>query len=1563
MRAGFTVLFLLLLVNFASAAVVINEVMYNPLGSSETNHEWIELYNNGLQSENLANWLLYESNSNKALTLASGSDYNLPAGSYAIITENATIFQADYPAFAGLIFNSDFTGGLSNSGEFIGLNNSDENVLEAVNYTGWNIAPDGYSMEKKNSSLDNNNISNWRLGNPGGTPGASNEVVPVLGAIQDQSVNESNLLILNITAFDSDPEDNLTYFIVGYPPVDLNLTKINSNLSVLTWTPGYGFVIHPNSSNTLNITVNVTDTKSSNQKMFTVNVSDINQNPIATTHNLSTDVNTPISILLLNSSPTDDDGDNLSINTTNGTNGTTFVIGDNVTYVPQTDFYGTDSFNYTIIDGFGGLATATVTVIVNQVNSAPTAQNQTTTTDEDAFKSIILNASDPENGPLNWSILTLPQNGNLTGTAPNLTYIPSLNVNGQDNFTFKVIDNQGTESNIATISITITPVNDAPTTAGNTYNISEDNSINIIFNAFDIDSSTLNYTAVAPTHGTLTGTGSNLTYTPAADYNGVDSFTFTAKDDANLESNTATITINIAPVNDAPVAANQTTTLDEDTFKDITLSATDIDGSQLNYSVATNPAHGTFNGTRYTPAANYNGTDSFTFQAADGTLSSTGIIILAINQVNDAPNITSTAPREATQSVTLSYLVQATDVENDNRSIDLQASTFGEESFSGNVQIKINGLQVNFTSQNAGSIPVKIVVTDGTDSATQEFNLTVVPVLDFAQLRIGKGSDLVSYEAGASTDAFNPLDNLTFQLAVQNRYIASGAYITKIEIGTEQDILTDFPAVDLEKTYLNPQEIETTVFSYQIPYNLDDGNYTLTFSVSGTDLSNRTYTTERIVYLIVTRIPHSLTITEVTADAQVICEQKQDVALVITVANTGTYDEDVNLTVKNTEFNVSSSLQETIAKKRASEFTFRLDLQQVVGEIAFTIEAAKADLPIPEYQSVRTIRIVADNCVPEFQNLANTITLTEDQPLTVNLTSNLINLEASQPITISVSQAQNITSIVRGKMVTFTPLANWFGESKANITVSDGINSTRQEIRIIINQNTTDDSPVLTNVSTIPTLLKYNAELVTINTTIQNPDQQSPTYEWFINNTKQTADTSSFSFSGTSLGVGSHTIKLLFNNQTERTWATQVADRPVDAHSFNVNANGDITNLANFTLSNTYGGITFLENVDLTNILRLADIVSIDTNKVTINSATAPALNKPARITLHGQFTSPIVMKSDDGNTFTVCPETECQIISNSDGAVTFTVAHFSTYSLQEAASLLLSVTSTEIKPRTSNDVKVKVTNTYSQKVEDIVVTARLLDVDGDELEEESKEFSLSPQASKEVTIEFDLTAETLDEDSYILEVSAESSADSEQVGRTTKVLQVKRQSHEIIIRSLELSSDSLECSGLTSLRVTLENLGTRDEDKIGISVQNAALRINLARSNLELDDYSGAAERNIDFNFNLDKAVNGQYPITVAVFRDGHLETSKDITLTVNCPITTETAQTQVQTYSAPVESITLPSYYQPMQTRETPIETTPVKTTFRDSDTYLTLIGTMIVLLFLAIVLGLVVLMKKRS
>ena len=135
-----------------------------------------------------------------------------------------------------------------------------------------------------------------------------------------------------------------------------------------------------------------------------------------------------------------------------------------------------------------------------------------------------------------------------------------------------------------------------------------------------------------PTHGTLTlNANGSFTYTPNANFNGSDSFTYKASD-GSAESNVATVTIAVAAVNDAPVATDDSYGTNEDGHAGIApgvlTNDTDVDGDALTAGLASGPAHGTLtlNGDgsfSYTPAANFNGGDSFTYTGDGGTAART----------------------------------------------------------------------------------------------------------------------------------------------------------------------------------------------------------------------------------------------------------------------------------------------------------------------------------------------------------------------------------------------------------------------------------------------------------------------------------------------------------------------------------------------------------------------------------------------------------------------------------------------------------------------------------------------------------------------------------------------------------------------------------------------------------------------------------------------------------------------------------------------------------------------------------------------------------------------------
>lgn len=188
---------------------------------------------------------------------------------------------------------------------------------------------------------------------------------------------------------------------------------------------------------------------------------------------------------------------------------------------------------------------------VAPVKQPPAANPQNVTTDEDVPRPVTLTGTDPDTASLTFSIVASPTHGAIGGTAPNLTYTPGANYNGPDSFTFRANDGE-LDSTVATVSVTVTAVNDAPVAADQVVSTAEDTAKIVALSASDFDSSALTYSIVAgPTHGALGGTAPNLTYTPGANYSGPDSFTFKAND-GKLDSTVATISVTVNSVGTGP---------------------------------------------------------------------------------------------------------------------------------------------------------------------------------------------------------------------------------------------------------------------------------------------------------------------------------------------------------------------------------------------------------------------------------------------------------------------------------------------------------------------------------------------------------------------------------------------------------------------------------------------------------------------------------------------------------------------------------------------------------------------------------------------------------------------------------------------------------------------------------------------------------------------------------------------------------------------------------------------------------------------------------------------------
>ncbi|MCA9913678.1 MAG: tandem-95 repeat protein, partial [Anaerolineae bacterium] len=393
----------------------------------------------------------------------------------------------------------------------------------------------------------------------------------------------------------------------------------------------------------------------------------INSAPQATDQLVTTDEDVSAAFTLLASDP---DGDTLTYSVGMPSNGAITGTAPNLIYTPNPNFNGSDNFSYQVCDSLNECALATVTITVNAVNDAPITSDQSIVTDEDVSVTITLTGSDVDGDALTFNT-TEPMYGVLNGTAPNLTYMPNPNFNGSDQFGFEVCDSSNACAS-AIVSLTVNPVNDAPTADNQTVVVDEDMTIAITLSGSDVDGDVLTFSNMIPTNGTITGTAPNLLYAPNPNYFGSDSFSFQVCDTQICATGMVSITVN--PVNDAPVVNDQTVITNEDVPVAITLMASDVDGDTLSYSLG-NPLNGILSGAApnliYTPNQNFGGADSFSVQVCDPSgACDTAVISITVNPVNDAPSCVAAVPSldflwEANHQMVPVTILGVTDIDGD----------------------------------------------------------------------------------------------------------------------------------------------------------------------------------------------------------------------------------------------------------------------------------------------------------------------------------------------------------------------------------------------------------------------------------------------------------------------------------------------------------------------------------------------------------------------------------------------------------------------------------------------------------------------------------------------------------------------------------------------------------------------------------------------------------------------------------------------------------------------------------------------------------------------------------
>lgn len=237
-------------------------------------------------------------------------------------------------------------------------------------------------------------------------------------------------------------------------------------------------------------------------------------------------------------------------------------------------------------------------------------------------------------------------------------------------------------------------------------------------------------------NGAVSLSGAVATFSPTPNFHGTASFQFKARSDG-VDSNTATVTVTVSPVNDAPVAGSQTLTVATPSL-DFALGATDVDGDPLEFTIVTPPANGTLSGTppalTFQPTAGFSGTTSLTFTASDGIATSNQAQV--VFEVTAPPFAVSILPEQlaAAEGQAVQLVAQLSPD-------GLQGLTYAWEFGDGSAG---TGQEVSHVYADDGPVTVTVTVTDGegrTATATREFgvgNLPPVPtVLSALEVRVG----------------------------------------------------------------------------------------------------------------------------------------------------------------------------------------------------------------------------------------------------------------------------------------------------------------------------------------------------------------------------------------------------------------------------------------------------------------------------------------------------------------------------------------------------------------------------------------------------------------------------------------------------------------------------------------------------------------------------------------------------------------------------------------------------------------------------------------------------------
>ncbi|MCG9637454.1 tandem-95 repeat protein [Vibrio parahaemolyticus] len=972
-----------------------------------------------------------------------------------IVADKATVVE-DTPTIIKVLGNDTFEG----DGKVVSLdtNNGPANGTVSIN-------PDGSVIYTPNDNYVGKDTFTYIVTSGGVSESTTVnvDVTPVNDAPMAKgdiaTTQEDTAVTIDVLTNDTDVDgDKLSIESASVPKEQGTVEVVDGKL---VFTPAENF------NGDAEITYTVTDGELTDEAKVTVTVNPVNDVPtikVDAVESITEDaVSTDTVVATLTVRDTDTPEDQLTVSLENNSNGYFVLVGDEVKLTQAgVDAVNNDELNLkdltisaSVSDGVNPTANDSDSLIVNRVNDAPTVENaiadQVLSEDFDAYTIDLNEVFKDSDSALNFSV-----SGNnsiqisiVNGVA---TITPTADWNGKETITFTATDPSG-ESISQTVNFTVAPVADI---VADKATVVEDTSTVIKVLGNDTFEGTDKVISLDTNNGPANGTVSvnpdgSVTYTPNDNYHGTDSFTYIVTSGGVSES--TTVSVDVTPVNDAPVAKDDTAITDEDTpvTIDVLPNDTDIDGDKLSIQSASVPeAQGKVEIVDgklvFTPAENFNGDAEITYTVTDGALTDQATVKVTVNAVNDTPIIKVDAVESITEdavntdTVVATLTVRDTDTPEDQLAVSLENNSNGYFVLVGNeVKLTQAGVDaVNNDELNLKDLAISASVSDGVNpTASDSDSLVVNRVNDAPTVENSIADQVLSEDFDAYTIDLNEVfkdsdSSLEFSVSGNN----------SIQISIVSGVATITPTADWNGK-------ETITFSAKDPSG-ESVSQTVNFTVTP--------------------------VADIEADKTTVVE---DTPTIIKVLGNDTFegkDKVVSLDAENGPKNG------TVIVNNDGTVTYTPN-DNYVGKDTFTYIVTSGG--VSESTTVE-VNVTPVNDAPVAKD--DIATTQEDTVVTIDVLPNDTDVDGDKLSiqSATVPEAQGKVEIVDGKLV-FTPAENFNGDAEITYTVTDG--QLTDEAKVTVTVNPVNDAPTI-KVDAVESITEdaVNTDTVVATLTVRDTD-------------------------------------------------------------------------------------------------------------------------------------------------------------------------------------------------------------------------------------------------------------------------------------------------------------------------------------------------------------------------------------------------------------------------------------------------------------------------------------------